>query len=891
MVSHLPLSLQRYGYSEYATFIISYSPLRDDSGAIEGVLATVVETTSRVLAQRRIEFLRHISFLTSATVCRNDLMKQIGNALESSEDMGFARIYLAEDGSEEATLAVETGVSLLNDETAKTIALDDFVRLQQETYRDDRVVFIPIVGPDRQKTIGALIVGANPHLRLDDAYEQFMTLLAGQIGNSLAAVRAFEDERSRAELLQVTRTIEQIGLFAESGQQLFWTTDAQGRFDWFHRSWFDYTGQAEEEAYATGGASAIHPEDVAEVLRRWQESVAAQQPFEMTFRMCDRDGHYRWFLTRAVPDRDTTGKAQRWYGTNTNIDAERRATQQFDVLSHLGNRLVQTLDRERTFEALLDALIPELADWSLINLLDASDNIILVAARHRDPEKMLVLSTFIGSSYEQGARQTGARISLRTGRGNVYEYATPGEGPDTVTEAFAAAIEHMGLTSAIVVPIVSSGKVVGTFHALSSGNEKRYNHHDLPFYLEIGRRIGYALHNAEAYQREARIARTFQNAALPNALPTVLGLQFSALYEPASSDANVGGDFYDAFRLLDGRVVVSIGDVLGSGIDAAATMAALRQSIRAAASINPYPDLLLKAAEGAFGDSNRSLFASAFVAVIDPLSLSIQYANAGHPAPLLRHPDGTVVALKGNDMLLGVVNMNDFGARQVGKLSVEPGSTLVLYTDGLTEATHNLEKGEARLEEAVHSLMINDQQAKDAAQQLYHSVLYDVASVNDDVAILAVHFAEDISPEIAQYIYHWHFAADDGTAARTARIEMSECLERCELTADDIFSAQMIFSELIGNVLRHANGSIEIILDVSEQAPVLHVMDTGNGFSLNPKLPADFYAEHGRGLYIVMQLAREFTSTPRTMAKGSHVRVVLRGTSTLRRRTRNMALR
>ena len=197
-------------------------------------------------------------------------------------------------------------------------------------------------------------------------------------------------------------------------------------------------------------------------------------------------------------------------------------------------------------------------------------------------------------------------------------------------------------------------------------------------------------------EQQARIARSFQDAALPAALARVPGIHFASLYEPAMINTRVGGDFYDAFRLLDGRLVVSIGDVAGSGVEAAATMGAVRQSIRAAATINPDPQLLLKAADGVFSDSGRPPFASAFVAVVDPLTFSMQYANAGHPPGLLRRPDGSIVPLVENDLLLGLDLETRHGYRRVSSIILEPGSLLALYTDGLTEANHDHEEGEFR---------------------------------------------------------------------------------------------------------------------------------------------------------------------------------------------------
>ena len=375
---------------------------------------------------------------------------------------------------------------------------------------------------------------------------------------------------------------------------------------------------------------------------------------------------------------------------------------------------------------------------------------------------------------------------------------------------------------------------------------------------------------------QARIARSFQDAALPAALAQVPGIHFASLYEPATINTRVGGDFYDAFRLLDGRLVLSIGDVAGSGVEAAATMGAVRQSIRAAATINPDPQLMLKAADGVFSDSGRPPFASAFVAVVDPLTFSMQYASAGHPPGLLRRPDGSIVPLIENDLLLGLDVDAPHGYRRVSSFILEPGSLLALYTDGLTEANHDHEEGEFRLVQAVTAMNTTRATAPYAASAIRDAVLGVGGISHDDVAVLTTYFERPMLG--SEHAPSWTFAWDDGIAAHRARREMCEILAIGGLNADDLFAADTIFFELVGNAVRHAHTPIEVALDLTQASPVLNVLDTGPGFSLNPKLPTEVYSERGRGLYIVSQLAREFTASHRTVRGGAHLRAVLPGT-------------
>ncbi|MGD1065499.1 MAG: ATP-binding SpoIIE family protein phosphatase [Vulcanimicrobiaceae bacterium] len=305
-------------------------------------------------------------------------------------------------------------------------------------------------------------------------------------------------------------------------------------------------------------------------------------------------------------------------------------------------------------------------------------------------------------------------------------------------------------------------------------------------------------------------------------------------------------------------------------------MAALRQSIRAAANINPDPDLMLKAADGVFADAGRAPFASAFVAIIDPMTFSMQYANAGHPAPILRAPDGTLTMLASNDLLLGVQLADRHVVRSIGKVAIDAGTLLVLYTDGLTEASHDFAAGERLLADSVAALTVTAQTAGQSARTLHDAVLGAASASRDDVAVLTVYFEETMLTR-SPAVFDWRFASHDADAAHGARNAMVGELERSGFNPDDVSTAEVIFSELVGNVLRHAGGQAHVVLDVSQDSPVLHVLDRGAGFSLNPKLPVDFYSERGRGLFIVTQLARDYISNPRTLAIGSHARAVLHG--------------
>jgi serine phosphatase RsbU (regulator of sigma subunit) len=216
-------------------------------------------------------------------------------------------------------------------------------------------------------------------------------------------------------------------------------------------------------------------------------------------------------------------------------------------------------------------------------------------------------------------------------------------------------------------------------------------------------------------------------------LPDVRGFAFSAIYEAGKAEALVGGDWYDAFPLVDGRIVVSIGDVAGSGLSAAVTMASVRQAIRGAAHAKADPSGMLDAADRALDDPERR-FVTAFVGVIDPATSTITYQCAGHPPPLVRIPDGSVAELESGGPPLGLRAGGDASTRTA---NLPAGSLLALYTDGLIESTHDILEGQARLRAALADGTVAG--AENPAQLLHDLMLVDGS--RDDVAILTVKIA------------------------------------------------------------------------------------------------------------------------------------------------------
>ena len=221
--------------------------------------------------------------------------------------------------------------------------------------------------------------------------------------------------------------------------------------------------------------------------------------------------------------------------------------------------------------------------------------------------------------------------------------------------------EALGVRSIITVPIVASGEILGAMTcALAQERKPRTNRpqhfdaEDLFFAEELGRRGGAAIENARSYERERRIAVSLQEASLPRTLPRFERLYLTAEYRPGKSEATIGGDWYDAFALEDGRIVLTVGDVLGNGLRAAIVMTKLRQAMQAAAMVVADPNVMLDVADKTLRLHDGDGYATAIAAVYDPKLQSLTFASAGHPGPMLRAPDGSVEELSSPGLLLGL---------------------------------------------------------------------------------------------------------------------------------------------------------------------------------------------------------------------------------------------
>jgi GAF domain-containing protein len=368
-------------------------------------------------------------------------------------------------------------------------------------------------------------------------------------------------------------------------------------------------------------------------------------------------------------------------------EARRRAETahgQLAMLAELTESLAATMDTDDSLQRLAEAVTPRFADWCLVTLVDDGGNARQVAAAHHDPRHAAAVIRMAELMADEMRTNTVLLGVLRTGRPLRQDRATAEDlrgraRTETVVELAVA----MGYAAHLTVPITApvTQRVLGTISLVNGDSRPAFTAADERTAVDIGRRAGLALDNSRLYRQQRHVAEVLQHSLLTE-LPVIAGVEMHARYLPAQDGTAVGGDWYDAFAQPDGSVMLAVGDVSGHDIEAAATMGQLRNLVRGDAyGRDDDAGPLLAQLDRAVRGLRMPVTATAILGRLR--AHTVAFANAGHPPPLLLRPDGEVeVWWTRTEPLLGVAPA---GPRSTHERHVPPGSTLLLYTDGLVE--------------------------------------------------------------------------------------------------------------------------------------------------------------------------------------------------------------
>ncbi|MEU8122086.1 SpoIIE family protein phosphatase [Spirillospora sp. NPDC049024] len=522
-------------------------------------------------------------------------------------------------------------------------------------------------------------------------------------------------------------------------------------------------------------------------------------------------------------------------------------------LGAAGEQIGSSLDHLQAARTLAEVLVPRLADFAAVELLesvvadsappadevDETTPMRRVAVAHNDepgrwddavPEDE-PLSLPSCTPFVQAMR-TGRPVHIpRVDEGQAARLAAA-FGAGDPRPLFAG-------RALLVVPLIARGRVLGTFMLLRKKDRHAFDQLDLAMVDELARRAALCVDNGRLYRREVQVAEELQRSMLPDDPPDVAGARVRYRYRPAGQAAQVGGDWFDAIPLPGCRLGLVVGDVMGHGLTSAAIMGQLRTAVRTLAAEDMRPDRVLRQLDGLARRLGEDYLATCLFAVYDPVERRCTVANAGHVPPVLVAADGESRVLPVPPGVPVGVGGEPF---ETTEFKVEDGSQLVLCTDGLLERRDRdidagLEELRARLAEASGDL---DRTCDDLIDGLA------APTPADDIAIVAVGF--DGIP--LDDVVTWELEPVPGSVP-WIRAQVGVRLAGWGL--DDLAdTARLLVSELVTNALVHGAGSVGLRL-IKGRTLLCEVHDDGADM---PHLRhTDATDESGRGLQLVGHLS------------------------------------
>ena len=386
------------------------------------------------------------------------------------------------------------------------------------------------------------------------------------------------------------------------------------------------------------------------------------------------------------------------------IEAQQAAARErtrLEFLADASTELARSLDYQATLAKVAQLAVPNFADWCAIDVVE-DGRLRRVAVEHVDPAKVQLARDLAERYPPDPDAPHGAWNVMRTGVSEIIPVIT-----DEILVASAVDEEQLQLArdlhlrSALTVPLVARGRVLGVISWVSAESERLFTDEDLALAEDLAKRAAIAIDNAELHSETLAAATHLQHAVLPEAMPEVAGWEVASHYSP-SGRTEVGGDFYDAVPLPDGRMALFVGDVMGRGVAAAAAMAQMRAAVRAFTAVDPTPEVVMGSLDVMFAQFPTEQLVTLVYAVVDPHRDLLLVCNAGHPPPVVLRADKSTEQLPdANGAPLAIVPQ----ARRQTAVPFHVGDTVLAFTDGLIERRdEDIDAGQQRVLDALTTL-------------------------------------------------------------------------------------------------------------------------------------------------------------------------------------------
>ena len=409
--------------------------------------------------------------------------------------------------------------------------------------------------------------------------------------------------------------------------------------------------------------------------------LRGEQPEPLLLHWVNRaTGEERWALLKTAAVRDADGSIEAAVTVIEDVTASRRRTMRLEFLAETTNQiLASSLDYQETLRNVAGLAVPQIADWCAVDLFSGQNGRESVAVAHTDPSKLPMAERL--RAFEAVALDPAQGLGRvrRTGESLLFTEIT-----DELLVKAATNPEHLellravGMRSAVIVPMTARGSTIGALTMVTAESGRAFDESDVEFAEQVARRAGLLVENARLYTERSEVARTLQSSLLPEALPEIPGWEVATLYRPAGQGTEVGGDFYD-FWQVDREWLMMIGDVTGKGVGAAALTSLVRHTARAVSDFDPRPARILDRVDAALKrEPSISVCTALCVRFSEGTGI---VAAGGHPLPLCLSTEG-VRQVGEPGTLLGAFDQVHWPETP---FALEPGETLVGFTDGVTD--------------------------------------------------------------------------------------------------------------------------------------------------------------------------------------------------------------
>lgn len=648
-----------------------------------------------------------------------------------------------------------------------------------------RSVYDVVVSPDsraRVEALRALVLagerwsGESSVLVPDGSTRQVFSVIAplrDSAGQVIGVVSAADDVTElRALERRSTDLTDHLLLALAAGRLGTWRWDIQtGETTWDHtaEAVFGLEPGGFDGTYDTW-VSLLHPDDREATLARVADAIADKASYEVSHRVVWPDGSVHWLRGRGQVTLDQGGLVTGTIGCvgddtlrrmneieaeRRTIDAERRAVseraqrERIEFLSAINDAALTATDHRDLMRSAAAAAVPRLGDWCAVSYITHPGTPPETEIVHSDPARVeWARELQLRYPYDPSA-PSGAAAVMRTGVTEHVEILTD-ELIDRVLKGSSypdidelrEVITGLGITSSITVPLVTRNGVVGAIQFVTAESRRRYGADDVALAEAAAGRIADAIDNAWMSNHQREVAVKLQAALLPATLPPIDGLEVAVRYR-AGASMDVGGDFYDVFQLDTNRWALAIGDVCGTGPDAASVTGKARHTIRAAATHGVAPSELTEWLNDAINAGERGLFCTAVYGTLERLDgkrWRLTTVSAGHPLPVLHTADGIVNHVGVPGTLLGVFPQIKVTPTET---ILDEGDTIVLYTDGITDVRPPFALDDAALLELVRKSCDRAADAEATASNLIARIedVLPIQDRNDDLAIVVVRVA------------------------------------------------------------------------------------------------------------------------------------------------------